>query len=65
MWYGFFPESRKAHSKSQFFPMIGLASVVKNKNTTTSGEATSDGIFVFLPQLLSQEWGKTVPLKGP
>ena len=36
MWYGKFPySSLKAHSKSQFFPILGLAIVVKNKNPTS------------------------------
>ena len=32
--------------KSQFFPMNGLAGVVK-KNSSTSGEAASGGIFFY------------------
>jgi hypothetical protein len=33
MWYGkFLNSSLKAHSKLQFFPALGLAIMVKNKN---------------------------------
>ena len=39
--------------------MNGLAEVVK-KNSPTSGEAASGGIF-FSPRLLSHEWGIILP----
>ena len=52
-------ESRKTHvhsCASHNFPTSGLAGVVE-KQSTTSGEATSGGLFLP-PQLLSHEWGK-------
>ena len=51
IWDGIIPyESRKVHYNSHashnFFPMNGLAGVVK-KNSTMSREAANGGIFIY------------------
>ena len=55
-----FPMSHEWHiPKAKLSPTNGLAEVVK-KNSPTSGEAASGGIF-FSPRLLSHEWGIILP----